>query len=411
MASHFEATNRYLREASSILQLGDRVENFLLMPERELSVKVSLTLENGHIATYRGFRVQHNDVRGPHKGGLRYHPSVDLDHARTLASLMTWKTAVVDIPYGGGKGGIDCDPAQLSEGELERLTRKFVEKIHEVIGPHEDIPAPDVNTNGQVMAWIMDEYSKFHGHSPAVVTGKPVNLHGSVGREAATGRGVFFATREYLDWIDEPLAGKTVAIQGFGNVGSYAAKFFDEAGAKVIAVSDISGALVDREGLDVDALRAHVDESGVLEGYGRADTMTNEELLVMDCDILIPAALGDVITAENAGEVSADIVVEAANAPVDPEGHRTLVERGVAVIPDILANAGGVTVSYFEWVQNIQQFYWEADTIDQRLETTMKKACKKVFELADQRDLDFRTAAFVLALGRVAQAMVTRGIQ
>ena len=411
MGSHFEATNRYIRQASAILGLGRRVENFLVLPEREVSVKVSLTLENGHIATYSGYRVQHNNVRGPHKGGLRFHPSVDLDHARTLASLMTWKTAVVDLPYGGGKGGIDCDPSDLTPGELERLTRKFTQKIHEVIGPHEDIPAPDVNTDGQVMAWIMDEYSKFHGFSPAVVTGKPVNLHGSVGREEATGRGVFFATREYLDWADEPLQGKRVAIQGFGNVGSHAARFFEQAGAALVAVSDVSGAIHSPEGLDIASVLDHVAEHGVLEGYEGADSMSNEELLTMECDVLIPAALGDVITADNAAEVRAPLVVEAANAPIDPDAHTILTNADKVVIPDILANAGGVTVSYFEWVQNIQQHKWDADTIDQQLESTMKTACRKVFELAEQRDLDFRTAAFVLALGRVAQAMVTRGIQ
>lgn len=411
MAGHFEDTNRYIREASQILELGARVEEYLVLPEREVSVKVSLTLENGHIATYTGYRVQHNNVRGPHKGGLRYHPSVDMDHSRTLASLMTWKTAVADIPYGGGKGGINCDPDDLSEGELERLTRKFIQKIHEVIGPHEDIPAPDVNTNGQVMAWIMDEYAKFEGFSPAVVTGKPVDLYGSLGREAATGRGVYFATREYLKTKDETVVGKKIAIQGFGNVGSFAAKFFEEAGARIVAVSDVSGAIHDPEGLDVGSVSRYVSDNRVLEGFPEADSMSNEDLLTMECDILIPAALGDVITDENARDIRAPVIVEAANAPINYDGHQILVERGVDVIPDILANAGGVTVSYFEWVQNIQQFSWDEDKVNQELDNVMKSACHKIFQIADERGVDYRTAAFIVGLGRVAKAMVTRGIQ
>jgi glutamate dehydrogenase (NAD(P)+) len=411
VAGHFEDTNRYIREASKTLELGDRIEEFLVLPEREVSVKVSLTLENGHIATFTGYRVQHNNVRGPHKGGLRYHPSVDMDHSRTLASLMTWKTAVADIPYGGGKGGINCDPDKLTEGELERLTRKFIQKIHEVIGPHEDIPAPDVNTNGQVMAWIMDEYSKFEGFSPAVVTGKPVSLYGSLGREAATGRGVYFATREFFAETDETVEDKTVAIQGFGNVGSYAAKFFDEAGARVVAVSDVSGAIYNPEGLDIAAVTEFVSDNGMVDGFAGADSMTNEALLTMECDILIPAALGDVITGDNAHDIRAPLIVEAANAPVNYEAHQILVDRGIEVIPDILANAGGVTVSYFEWVQNIQQFSWDEDKVDKELEKTMRRACQKIFQIARKRDVDMRTAAFIVGLGRVAKAMVTRGIQ
>ncbi|MGM0558720.1 MAG: Glu/Leu/Phe/Val family dehydrogenase [Myxococcota bacterium] len=411
VAGHFKDTNRYIREASHILELGDRIEEFLVLPEREVSVKVSLTLENGHIATFTGYRVQHNNVRGPHKGGLRYHPSVDMDHSRTLASLMTWKTAVADVPYGGGKGGINCDPSNLTEGELERLTRKFIQKIHEVIGPHADIPAPDVNTNGQVMAWIMDEYSKFEGFSPAVVTGKPVNLYGSLGREAATGRGVYFATREYLATRDETVEDKRIAIQGFGNVGSYAATFFDEAGARVVAVSDVSGGIYNPEGLDLAAVAEYIDGNRVVNGYPGAESISNEDLLTMECDILIPAALGDVITGANADEVSAPVIIEAANAPINYEAHQILVDRGIDVIPDILANAGGVTVSYFEWVQNIQQFSWDEEKVNFELEKVMKRACQKIFQIAQKRDVDFRTAAFIVGLGRVAKAMVTRGIQ
>jgi glutamate dehydrogenase (NAD(P)+) len=408
--SHFEATNRYIKKASAVLDLGKRIEDHLISPEREVAVQVSTTLDNGHVATFRGFRVQHKNVRGPFKGGLRYHPTVDMDDARTLASLMTWKTAVLDVPYGGGKGGIDCDPAELSDGEQERLTRKFIQKIHEIIGPQTDIPAPDVNTGPQVMAWIMDEYSKFHGFAPAVVTGKPVHLSGSLGREAATGRGVSIATREYFRRGGEDLAGKRLAVQGFGNVGSHLARLFHEAGARVIAVSDASGALHAEDGLDIPALIQYRDQHGTLKGYG-ADELERDAVLTLPCDVLVPAALGNVITEENAGEIGAGLIVEAANAPVTPDAHESLERRGVHVLPDILVNAGGVTVSYFEWVQNIQQFRWTEQQVNEQLEDMMQRACAKVFEIAKERNVDFRTAAFIIGLGRVAQAMVTRGIQ
>jgi len=408
--SHFEATNRYIKKAAGVLELSQRIEDHLIAPEREVAVQVSTTLDNGQVATYRGFRVQHKNVRGPFKGGLRYHPTVDMDDARTLASLMTWKTAVLDVPYGGGKGGIDCDPGDLSEGEQERLTRKFIQKIHEIIGPQTDIPAPDVNTGPQVMAWIMDEYAKFHGFAPAVVTGKPVHLSGSLGRDAATGRGVSIATREYFRRLGEELAGKRFVVQGFGNVGAHLARLFHEAGARVVGVADGSGALRDDRGLDVPALIAHRAEHGTVKGFA-ADELARDEILYLPCDVLVPAALGNVITADNAGDIRAGLIVEAANAPVTPEAHDHLEGRGVHVLPDILANAGGVTVSYFEWVQNIQQFRWTEEQVNAQLEDMMQRACGKVFDIAKERDVDFRTAAFIVGLGRVAQAMVTRGIQ
>lgn len=409
--SHFEATKRFVEEAAEMLDLSDRILDFLVQPQREHKARTAIIRDDGSVGTYQAYRVQHNNLRGPYKGGLRYHPTVDMDHVRTLASLMTWKCAVVDVPFGGGKGGIACDPETLSVSELERLTRKFIETIHDVIGPRDDIPAPDVNTNAQLMAWIMDEYSKYEEFAPAVVTGKPVRMYGSPGREEATGQGVFFAAREYCEYVGDDIADATVAIQGFGNVGSYAARYFDRAGADIVAVSDVTGGLADDDGLDVEHLASHTAETGDISGFEGGREIPNEELLAYPCDILIPAALGGVLTEENADAVRADLVVEGANAPTTPEGGERLREGGVDIIPDILANAGGVTVSYFEWVQNLQHFEWTRDRVSEELEKRMVDACEQVFEIADQRDVSLRRAAYVVGVGRVAQAMATRGIQ
>jgi len=407
----FEATTYYVREAAETLELSNRIRAFLMQPQREHMVRTSIIFDDGKVRTFKSFRVQHNNLRGPFKGGLRFHPELDLEHVRSMASLMTWKSAVVDVPFGGGKGGIACDPSVLKPGELERLTRKFTETIHDIIGPRIDIPAPDVNTNAQLMAWIMDEYSKFEGFSPAVVTGKPVHMYGSPGRQEATGRGVFTTTESYLDSMGDRLEGKRVAIQGFGNVGSFTAKYFDQAGADVVAVSDVTGGVADREGLDVRSLFEHVGEAGNLEGYESGEQITNDELLAYPCDILIPAALGDVLTEENADDVQADVIVEAANGPTTPSAHQQLTDRDVVIIPDILANAGGVTVSYFEWVQNIQHFEWDRQRVVAELDNRLRRACSKIFEIAEARDLTLREAAYVVGVGRVAQAMATRGIQ
>jgi glutamate dehydrogenase (NAD(P)+) len=409
--SDFEATTYYVRQAAETLELSNRIRAFLMQPQREHMVRTSIIFDDGKVRTFKSFRVQHNNLRGPFKGGLRFHPELDLEHVRSLASLMTWKSAVVDVPFGGSKGGIACDPSVLKPGELERLTRKFIETIHDIIGPRIDIPAPDVNTNAQLMAWIMDEYSKFEGFSPAAVTGKPVHMYGSPGRQEATGRGVFTVTNEYMNFIDQDLSGKRVAIQGFGNVGSFTAKYFDQAGADVVAVSDVTGGIADDEGLDVRSLFEHVGEAGDLAGYDRGESITNGELLTCDCDILIPAALGDVLTEKNAGDVQADLVVEAANGPTTPVAHDMLVDRDVSVIPDILANAGGVTVSYFEWVQNIQHFEWDRQRVVAELDNRLGRACAKIFDIAEARGLSLREAAYVVGVGRVAQAMATRGIQ
>jgi glutamate dehydrogenase (NAD(P)+) len=395
------------------MDLGSRVERLLLSPEAEHNVTVPIELDNGDLAVFSAYRIQHNSARGPMKGGLRFHPTVDADDVRSLASLMTWKTAVVNVPYGGAKGGIACDPAVLSPGELERLTRKFTQRIASEIGPQRDIPAPDVNTNAQVMGWVMDEYSRRYGYSPAVVTGKPLELQGSEGREAATGRGVVYVTEQFLKDAGRTMEGTTVAIQGFGNVGSYAALLAHQAGAKVVALSDVSCGIACPQGLDIPTLFA--DFSVVRRPLSDYDAdgvkrIGQDELLTIDADILIPAALGEVLTADIAKEVRAQLVVEAANAPTLPEADDVFAARDIAVVPDILANAGGVTVSYFEWAQNIQCFRWSEEEVNQRLKDIMLRSYGTVRHLVESRGLTWRTAAYVVALGRVAKATALRGV-
>lgn len=406
----FEATNLYFGRAAEIMTLGRRIERLLETPAREVKVAVSIEMDNGELQTFHGFRVQHDNSRGPFKGGLRFHPHVDPDEVKALASLMTWKTAVLDVPFGGAKGGVTVDPRGFSHDEVERLTRKFVDQIHDVIGPQIDIPAPDMNTGAQHMAWIYDQYSKVHGHNPGVVTGKPVELYGSRGREAATGRGVVIATRELLKALDKPMKGTRIAIQGFGNVGTFTARFASELGARIVAVSDISGAVRNPDGLDVDALVAHVRETGGVKGFATGDDFSGDGLLFEDCDVLVPAALGGVITRENAGDIRARVVVEAANGPTTPEANDALEARDVIIVPDIYANAGGVTVSYFEWVQNLQQFTWEEEHVNQQLENKMVKAFQTLWRVSKERNVSLRTAAFIVAIGRVGKARVLRGI-
>jgi glutamate dehydrogenase (NAD(P)+) len=410
--SQLAMVNENIRRAAKVLELGERIEQLLLNPNREVKVEVAIELDNGQVATFSGYRIQHNGTRGPMKGGLRYHPTVDAEEVAALASLMTWKTAVVNIPYGGAKGGVNCDPTKLTPRELERVTRKFTANIREIIGPNVDIPAPDVNTNAQVMAWVMDEYSRFYGFSPAVVTGKPLDLHGSLGREEATGRGVAFITADLMADLGRPLPGTRVVIQGFGNVGSFAALFLHQAGANVVAVSDVSGGLRRADGLPIPALfdYARVNK-GSIAGFPGAEAISGDAVFTTPCDIFIPAALGGVLTAERAQALPASIVIEAANAPTTPEGDAILARRQIPVVPDILANAGGVTVSYFEWVQNIQQFRWDVERVNGELRSLMTKAYQDVSQLAKRHNVPRRTAAYVLALGRVAKATVMRGIQ
>ncbi len=406
----FQAVNLQFDRAAELLGIPEDLRISLKTPYREVMVELPLRCSDGEIRTFSGYRVQHDNSRGPMKGGLRYHPEVDLDEVRALASLMTWKTAVMDLPYGGAKGGINCDPKTLSDGDVETLTRRFTSRIERFIGAHEDIPAPDVNTNAQVMAWIVDEFAKYHGHTPAVVTGKPVALGGSEGRESATGRGVLFATERAAADMDLPLEGARVAIQGFGNVGSWAAQFFHDAGARVVAVSDVHGAAFDGDGLDIPPLREEASKARrIPEGAG-AETLTNDELLIMDVDILVPAALGNVLHLRNAPDVQARLIAEGANHPTTPDADEEFRRRGVTVIPDILANAGGVTVSYFEWVQNLQRFRWKAERVDEELRAMMDTAYDSVREMATRHETDLRTAAFALAIERVAEATHLRGV-
>jgi glutamate dehydrogenase (NAD(P)+) len=406
----FEATNYYFDQAAKLLDLTDNMRTLMITPDRELRVELTIEMDSGQIGNFIGYRVQHDNARGPFKGGLRYHPHVDQDEARSLASLMTWKTAVVDLPFGGGKGGINCDPNKLSRGELERLTRKLVQQIHDFIGPDKDIPAPDVGTDAQVMAWIMNEYSKFHGFHPACVTGKPVEFHGSAGREAATGYGVAITAREMLGKLKKRVDETTFAIQGYGNVGSFTARFLHQQGGKILAVSDAYGAVVNPEGIDIAALDRHVAVNRKIVGFKGGDPITNEQLLKMPVDVLIPAALGGVFDATMARAVQAKVIIEAANGPTWPEADEIFNARGIPIVPDILANAGGVIVSYFEWVQNLQHFRWPLEQIQREEESRLVESFTKVSDLAQRKNISMRTAAFMLAISRVGRARVLGGI-
>ena len=400
----------YFRRAAQVMGIGARVQRLLEKPQRIVKVELAVELDNGELGTYTGYRVQHNRARGPCKGGLRYHPTLDEGHSIELASLMTWKTAIADIPFGGAKGGIDCDPRKLSPQELERITRKFVSETHEIIGPYLDIPAPDVNTNAQIMAWIMNEYSRIHGFSPAVVTGKPVELFGSPGREEATGLGLTYVIEELLQRQNRKVEGLTFAIQGFGNVGSWLAQHLHQRGGKVVAVSDVSAALQNPEGIDIPRLVEWVRARGTVDGFPEAVAMPRDEVIFLDVDVLVPAALGDVFTRENVDKVRAPIIVEGANAPTQPEADEVFDKQGKIVVPDVLANAGGVIVSYFEWVQNIQQFRWEVEEVHEKLRRYMNKAFATIWELATRKKISLRTAAYIVAIGRVGKATVLSGV-
>jgi glutamate dehydrogenase (NAD(P)+) len=406
----YQTTNYFLDEALAALKLDARYRTLLLTPARELRVELNIVLDNGSIGSFIGYRVQHDDSRGPYKGGLRFHPAVDIDEVRSLASLMTWKTAIVGVPFGGAKGGIQVDPKTLSTRELQRLTRRFVDAIGMVIGPHTDIPAPDVNTNAQVMSWIFDHYSRRYGFNPAVVTGKPVDLHGSKGRDAATGRGCLFTIRQVLQEDGKGLEGTSFAIQGFGNVGSWLARLLHERGARVVAVSDVNGGLYNEAGLDIPKLFAHSLETKTVVGFPGGTRISNEGVLATACDVLVPAALGHVLDEVTAPTVRAKYVLEAANGPCTVEGDRILRERGVVCIPDVLANAGGVTASYFEWTQNIQQLSWAEEEENRRLETYMVNAHAAVEKTRKQHGVSLRTAAFMVGLTRVKEATDARGL-
>ncbi|MBC7117046.1 MAG: Glu/Leu/Phe/Val dehydrogenase [Pseudothermotoga sp.] len=411
--SLYEQALEVFRQAASVMQLDPNIQKFLERPQRTIIVEFPVLMDDGRVEMFVGYRCQHSTALGPAKGGIRYHPNVTLDEVQTLAFWMTWKCSLLNLPYGGGKGGVKVDPSKLSKGELERLSRRFFFEISQFIGPHKDIPAPDVNTNPQVMAWYLDTYSMHVGYTAlGVVTGKPVELGGSVGRNEATGRGVAVVAAEACKLLGKDISKAKVAVQGFGNVGSFSAKILqEEFGAKIVAVSDISAAYYDPNGINISDLIAYRDSNkGLINGYPKAQKIKHEELFELDVDILVPAALENSITEENADRIKAKLIVEGANGPVTPEADKILRSKGVTIIPDILANAGGVTVSYFEWVQDLQSFFWDLDDVRSKLAKMMKAAFADVAKTKEKYGTDFRTAAYIVAIDRVAKAVKLRGI-
>ncbi|HEX6779816.1 MAG TPA: Glu/Leu/Phe/Val dehydrogenase [Ktedonobacterales bacterium] len=407
----YEVAVAQFDQAAELLHLDEDLREVLRRPKRELSVNFPVRLDNGKVKMFSGYRVQHNINRGPAKGGIRYSPDVSLDEVRALAMWMTWKCAVVGIPFGGAKGGVIVDPRQLSLSELERLTRRYATEISLLIGPDSDIPAPDMNTNPQVMAWIMDTYSMHHGYSiPAVVTGKPISIGGSEGRMEATARGVLVVTQEAARDNGITLEGAKVVVQGFGNVGSISARLFHEVGAKVIGLSDMYGAVYNSNGIDVNRALRYSQEHGRLTNLPETEAISNAELLELPCDILVPAATEGQLTRRNAGRIQARMIVEAANGPTSPDADEIFNERGIPVIPDILANAGGVTVSYFEWVQDLQRFFWAEQQINTELQRIMQRSYQATYQKSQDLSVSMRMGAYLLAVTRVAEATAARGI-
>jgi len=404
-----DEVNIFFDRAADRLALDEGMRALLKVPWRELSVSLPVRMDNGEMLIFQGYRVQHNGARGPYKGGVRYHLEADMEEVRALASLMTWKTALANIPFGGAKGGVQCDPSSMSVTELNRVTRRYVQNIDHVLGPNRDILAPDLGTNAQTMAWMMDTYGQIHGHTPACVTGKPVELGGSAGRDSATGRGAVFITTEAVGDMDMVMKDARVVVQGFGNVGSWFARIASEQGCVIIAVSDVNGGVFNSNGLDVQALSKHVAESGFVAGYPGAEDLTNEEVLELECDILVPAAIDRVIDAGNAGKVNARLVVEAANHPLTPEADEILANRGILVLPDILVNAGGVVVSYFEWTQNLYQHHWSEERVNTELGQIMSAAYGSVKEQANRLQVSMREAALMVGIKRVARVVEMRG--
>ncbi len=407
----YQIALRQLENVAGLIGLDEGLHRILQQPKRELTVHFPVNMSRGGTQMFTGYRVQHNTSRGPAKGGLRFHPETDIDEVRALAMWMTWKCAIVDIPFGGAKGGVVCDPSQLTLAELEDLTRRYTTEISIIIGPDSDIPAPDVGTNGQIMAWLMDTYSMHAGHTvPAVVTGKPVSIGGSEGRIDATGLGVVIVTEEAMQRRGWSMAGARVVIQGFGNVGNAAARIFHQRGASVVGVSDVRGGIHNANGLDVPALVAYAKRTGSVVGFPEAEMVSHEALLELPCDVLVPAAMQGQITHVNAPRLRARMVVEGANGPTTPQADSILRDRGILLVPDVLANAGGVTVSYFEWVQDMQSFFWSEAQVNHRLSRVMKRAFEQVWEAAQTHEVDLRTAAYVVGVSRVAEATLTRGI-
>jgi len=407
----YEIAKDQLRRVATLFGIDSNLVNILQECKKAVVVSVPVTMDDGNIVAYEGYRVTHNIARGPSKGGIRYHPDVELDEVKALAMWMTWKCALMGIPFGGAKGGIAVDPKKLTPGELQRMTRRYTSEIINEIGPEKDIPAPDVGTDGSVMAWIFDTYSMNKGHSVlGVVTGKPLNVGGSLGRLEATAHGALYCIQEAIRKRDMPMAGLRAVVQGFGNVGSFLAKFLADEGATVIAVSDSRGGIYNDAGLDMSAVLAHKQETGALEGLRGTESITNEELLLLDCDVLAPCALEQVITRDNADQVKAKIIAEGANGPVTPAADEILDERGVLVLPDVLANAGGVVVSYFEWVQGLQEYFWKEDEINSKLRDITTRAFNETWRTAEDRKTSMRLSAYGLAVRRVADATVTRGL-
>ncbi|HSF50724.1 MAG TPA: Glu/Leu/Phe/Val dehydrogenase [Nitrososphaeraceae archaeon] len=408
----FQIALKQLEEAAKILNLDKGMFDVLSHPKRVLTVSIPVKMDDGSMRVFTGYRSQHNDARGPYKGGIRYHPDVTIDEVKALSMWMTWKCAIADIPYGGGKGGIICNPKEMSENELEKMTRRFAYMISDIIGPHTDIPAPDVYTGGKEMAWIMDTYSALKGNfvQPELITGKPIPIGGSLGRNEATGRGLAYTVREAAKELGINMKESTTVVQGFGNAGQFSSKLVQDQGGKVIAASDTQGAIINSEGISADALMKHKKETGSVVGFDGSRSISNEELLETECTILIPAALENQITKNNAGKIKAKIVAEAANGPTTPEADEVLYKNGILVIPDILANGGGVTVSYFEWLQNLRRDYWTEDEVNHRLDKNITKSFHDVYDAHKKYNVDMRKAATLLAINRVAEATKIRGI-
>lgn len=408
----FSVALKQLDEASKIIGIDKGMHDVLAQPKRILIVSIPTRMDNDEIHVFTGFRSQHNDARGPFKGGIRYHPQVSIDEVKALSMWMTWKCAIANIPYGGGKGGIICNPKQMSTGELERMTRRYAYAIADIIGPHTDIPAPDVYTGGKEMSWIMDTYSALKGNfvQPEVITGKPLAIGGSLGRNEATGRGLSFTVREAAKKLGINLRAATVAVQGFGNAGQFAALLLEEMGAKVVAVSDSQGGISNENGISIGSVRAHKEKTGSVVGFPESKSISNEEILETDCTILIPAALENQITKNNAANVSAKLVAEAANGPTTPEADEILHKNKIMVIPDVLANSGGVTVSYFEWLQNLRREYWTEEQVNSMLDKKMTEAFSDVYNTHDKYQVNMRKASIALAVGRVTEAIKTRGL-
>jgi glutamate dehydrogenase (NAD(P)+) len=407
--TNLEIVEHYFNLAADRLGLPDDVRTVFWEPYREVTVQIPVRLSDGKIHVYSGYRIQHNGARGPYKGGVRFHPEVDIDEVRALASLMTWKTAVAGIPYGGAKGGVNCPATKLEQHELQKIARSFLDKIEKVLGPTRDIPAPDINTNAQVMAWFMDEYGKLHGHTPAICTGKPIALEGSYGREAATGRGCVYMFREAAPHLGLTPADTSFVVQGYGNVGSWAARIMQQLGCTMVAVSDASGAIRNDAGIDANALEEHIRDGGELVEYDGGEPIDPDDLIAVPCDVFVPAALGGMIHEANADRAACRAIVEGANSPTTPAADRILHEKGVYVIPDVMANAGGVVCSYFEWVQNLQHFRWDEREVNDKLGNIMRKSYREVSARSKEEGIDLREAAYLVGIERVVDAARTRG--